>query len=59
MHEKLGHSMDNGHVIRAFFKNITNNWPIWADGSNELWCILGVFPVELSVHILSLCVPSP
>ena len=27
---------DNGHVMRAFFKNITNNWPIWADGLNKL-----------------------
>ena len=23
--------MDNGHVMRAFVKNIPNNWPIWAD----------------------------
>ena len=31
------HSMtDNGHVMRAFLKNITNNWPIWADGLNKL-----------------------
>ena len=28
--------MDNGHVMRAFFKNIPNNWPIWADGQNKL-----------------------
>jgi hypothetical protein len=33
-------SMDNGHVIRTFFKNIPNNWRlIWADGSNKLWGI--------------------
>ena len=25
-------SMDNGHVMTAFFKNIPNNRPTWADG---------------------------
>ena len=40
--------MDNGHVMRAFFKNIPNNWPIWADGEKNC----GLFPIELS------CVPS-
>ena len=34
--------MDNGHVMRFFFKNILNNWPIWADGPNKLWGIWGV-----------------
>ena len=27
--------MDNGHVMRAFSKNILNNWLIWADGPNQ------------------------
>ena len=35
----LRQHMDNGHMIRAFFKNIPNVWPIWADGSNKLWGI--------------------
>ena len=31
------HSMtDHGHVMRAFFKNITNSWPIWADWLKKL-----------------------
>ena len=34
--------MDNGHVIRALFKNIPNYWPIWADGPNNLWGIWGI-----------------
>ena len=33
--------MDNGNVMMPFFKNIPNNWPIWADGPNELWGIWG------------------
>ena len=31
--------MDNRYVMRASFKNIPNNWRIWADGSKQLWCI--------------------
>ena len=50
--------MDNGHVMRAFFKNIPNNWPIWADGPNDSG-VFGVLSGELLAHILSLCVPSP
>ena len=34
--------MDNGHVIRAFFKNIPNNWPIRAYGPNKFWGIWGI-----------------
>ena len=34
--------MDNGHVTRTFFKNIANNWPIWADGLNKLGDIWGI-----------------
>ena len=30
--------MDNGHVMRAFFKNI-----IWAVGLNKLWDTWGIF----------------
>ena len=25
----LEHTLDNGHVMWTFFKNIQNNWPIW------------------------------
>jgi hypothetical protein len=28
-------TMDNGHVMRILFKNIPNNWLIWADGPNK------------------------
>ena len=35
--------MDNEHVMRAFFKNIPNNWSIWADGLNKLWDTWGIF----------------
>ena len=46
-------TMDNGHVMRTFFKNVPNKWPIWG-----LWFIWGtyVFPVELIVqsHCVSL-----
>ena len=28
--------MDNGHAMRDSFKNIPNNWPIWADGPGKL-----------------------
>ena len=28
--------MDDGNVKWAFFKNIPNNWLIWADGPNKL-----------------------
>ena len=35
-------TMDNGHVKMAFFKNIPNNWPIWADEPNKLWDIWGI-----------------
>ena len=51
--------VDNGHVMRAFFKNIPNNWLIWADEPNKLEGIWGIFPVKLSAHNLSLCVSSP
>ena len=51
--------MDNGHVMRVFFKNIPNNWPILVNGPNELWGYLGVLPGEVSAHISSFCVPSP
>ena len=31
------------HMWRGFFfKNIPNNWPIWADGPNKLWGIWGI-----------------
>ena len=29
--------IDNGHMLRAFFKNIPNRWPVWADEQNKLW----------------------
>ena len=35
--------MNNGHVMRAFFKNIINNWSIWAFGPNKLWDTWGIF----------------
>jgi hypothetical protein len=35
-------SMDNGHVMRAIFKNTSNSWPILADGPNKLWDIRGI-----------------
>ena len=28
--------------MRAFFKNIPKNWPIWADRPNKLWDIWGI-----------------
>ena len=34
--------MDNGLVMRAFFKNILNNWLISVLGSYKLWDILGI-----------------
>ena len=37
--------MDNGHVKRAFFKNIPNNWPIWAGELNKL---LGIWVFQLN-----------
>ena len=49
---------DNGHVIRAFFKNITNIWPIWAIRPNRLKKLLawGYFqtPTE-STHFAIVC----
>ena len=46
---------DNGHVMRAFFKNITKIWPIWADWLKEVlaW---GYFqtPTE-STHFAIVC----
>jgi hypothetical protein len=42
-------SMDNGHVMRFFFKNIPNKWPIWADGPKILGVFV-VFPVVLLVQ---------
>ena len=33
--------MDNGNVM-TFFKNIPDNWPIWADVPNELWGIWSI-----------------
>ena len=47
--------MDNGHVIRTVFKNIPNNWPIWADGLNEFWGIWGIMGIpseNLSTHFV-------
>ena len=36
--------MDNGHVMRAFFfKNIPNNWSIWAFWPKKLWGTWGIF----------------
>ena len=54
---KLVQNMDNGHVIRTFFKHIPNNRLIGAKGPNKLWFIWGISSWNLS--ILSLCVPSP
>ena len=39
-------TMDNGHVMRAIFKNIPNNWPTWADVMNELWYSFGYFQLK-------------
>ena len=44
--------------MRTFFKNIPNNLLIWQMGRMNCG-VFGVFPVEISAHILSLCVPSP
>ena len=44
--------VDNGHVMRTFFKNIPKNWLIWSDGPNKLWNIW-----DIPVDIWSLCVP--
>ena len=38
----LPRHMDNGHWMRASFKSIPNNWPIWPDGPNKLWGIWGI-----------------
>ena len=52
--------MSGMHKVMSFFffKNIPNNWPTWADGL-KICGVFGVFPIELSAHILTLCVPSP
>ena len=31
----MGPCSGHGNVMRTFFKNITNNWPIWADRRNK------------------------
>ena len=52
--------MDNGHVMTAFFKNISNNRPIWADGPNELCiCILDMNLGSKYLGIKQSCVHSP
>ena len=48
-------TMDKGHVMTAFFKNVPNNCPIWADGSNELWGIWGISSLTLNIHFVFLC----
>ena len=40
--------MDNGDVMRAFFENISNNWPIWA----EYNFMLEMFYFQLNIGIL-------
>ena len=35
----MGLDMNNGPVVRAFFKNIPNNWSNGADGPSKLWGI--------------------
>ena len=52
--------MDNGHVKRAFYKNITNNWLIWAVvGPKKLWGIWGIYSWTFRTYFVTLCVPSP
>ena len=47
--------MDNGHVMRAFFKNsIPNNWPILVNGPNELWGYYQVKYQHTFRHFVSL-----
>ena len=41
--------MDKGHVMTSFFKNIPNNWPIWAEGPNVLWGIWGISGLTLVI----------
>jgi hypothetical protein len=36
--------MENGHVMWTFFKNIPNDWPIWADGPNKL--VVGIWGIS-------------
>ena len=35
----INSDMDNGRAKKVFFKNIQNNWLIWAFGPNKLWDI--------------------
>ena len=51
--------MNNGGMMRAVLKNITNNWRIWKDGPKINSGEFGVFLAQLSAYILSMCVPSP
>ena len=45
--------MDNGHVMRAFFKNIPNSQ---FGQIGQINCgVFDVFPVELLAQILSVC----
>ena len=53
-YEPIARCMDNGHVIRFFFQKYPKNWRFGQ--LDQKSC--GVFPVERSPHILSLCVPS-
>ena len=48
-------SMDNGHVMRTFFKKFPNNWPIWADGLNNLMGTWGYFQLKFQ-HTFCHCV---
>ena len=45
-------SMENGHVMSAFFKNIPNRLLISFGQMGRINC--GVFPVELSAHYVFL-----
>ena len=40
-------------MMKPFFKNIPNNWPIGADGLNELWVIWGISSFTNYVCIIS------
>ena len=42
--------MNNGHLMRAFFKNIPNNLPIWADGPKRLLAIWGTSNWSICQH---------
>ena len=55
MRKNMFSAMDN--VITAFFK-ISQIIKQFGQMGQMICVVFGVFPVELSAHILSLCVPS-